>query len=90
MGERLVALVPAAGAVVALRLMRLVRPVSGVLRVVYIGGQAVTDARRSLRRKMVRSAFTAGALIWLTGAAAYMLAEGSGVDNGVTAYADAL
>jgi hypothetical protein len=61
-----------------------------VLRVVTVGGLAVRDAKRFMRRKMVRSAFMAGFLVWLTSAAAFMLAEGGGVENGVSAYADAL
>ena len=85
-----VALIPAAGAVGALRLVRLLRPISGVLRVVTVGGMAVRDAKRFMRRKLVWSAFMAGFLVWLTSAAAYMLAEGGSVDNGVSAYADAL
>ncbi len=85
-----VALIPAAGAIGALRLMRLLRPVSGLIRVVSVGGLAVRDARRFLRRKMVRSAFMAGAVVWLTSAAAFMLAEGGGAEGTAVAYADAL
>jgi hypothetical protein len=85
-----VALIPAAGAVGALRLMRLLRPLSGLIRVMTVGGLAVRDAKRFLRRKMVRSAFGAGAVVWLSSAAAFMLAEGGGSEATSVAYADAL
>lgn len=85
-----VALLPAAGALGALRLMRLLRPISGVVRVLTVGGVVVQDGKRLLRRKIVRSAFMMGALVWATSAAALMLAEGTGPDGVVSNYPEAL
>ena len=85
-----VALFPAAGALGALRLVRLLRPISGVVRVASVGGVVIQDGKRLLRRKIVRSAFMMGGLVWATSAAAFMLAEGTGSDGAVDGYADAL
>lgn len=85
-----VALLPAAGAIGVLRLLRLLRPLSTVVRVLSIGGVVIKDGKRLLRRRIVRSAFAMAGLVWLTSAAAFMLAEGIGPDGAVDGYADAL
>jgi len=85
-----VALIPAAGALAAFRLVRLLRPISGLVRVASVGGVVIQDGKRLLRRRIVRSAFMMGALVWATSAAAFMLAEGNGPNGAVGGYADAL
>lgn len=85
-----VALIPAGGLVGVARLLRLVRPFSGLVRVVSVGGIAVRDSQRFLRRKLVRSAFGVGVFVWLSSAAAFMLAEGQMHGPLVDGYADAL
>lgn len=85
-----VALIPAGGLVGAVRLLRLVRPLSGLIRLVSIGGIAVRDGQRFLRRKMVRSAFGVAVFVWLSSAAAFMLAEGPIHGPLLDGYSDAL
>ncbi len=85
-----IAVIPAASALGALRLLRLLRPLSGIVRVFSVGGVVIQDGKRLLRRKIVRSAFMVGGLVWATSAAAFMLAEGTGPDGAVDGYAEAL
>lgn len=85
-----VALLPASGIIGVARLLRLVRPLSGLVRVVSVGGLAVRDGQRFLRRKMLRSAFGVGVFVWLSSAAAFMLAEGPLHGPQLDGYADAL
>ncbi len=85
-----VAVIPAAGSLSAFRLLRLLRPLSAVVRVLSVGGVIIRDGKRLLRRKIVRSALMVGGLVWATSAAAFMLAEGTGTDGAVDGYADAL
>jgi voltage-gated potassium channel len=85
-----IALIPAAWALSAFRLVRLLRPISGLVRVVSVAGVVIQDGKRLLRHRIVRSAFMMGGLVWAASAAAFMLAEGTGADGPVDGYADAL
>lgn len=85
-----IALVPAAGVFGLLRVLRILRPLNGITRLVLVSGFVLQDGTRLLRRKVAKSAFAMGGLVWASAAAAYLLAERAAADNPVTDYPEAL
>jgi voltage-gated potassium channel len=88
-----VALVPTVawlGAIKLLRLAPVVRAVVVLLRLVSVGGVAAREARRTVKRRALRTGLVATFLVWLSAASAFTLAEDVGINGRYQSFFDAL
>jgi len=84
------ALLPALGALGALRVVRGLKPVIFLARIISISSAEAHELRRTLKTRAMSTALSFAGLVWITSAVAFTLVEDVGRGRRVDSFGDAL
>lgn len=84
------ALLPALGAVGALRLVRGLKPLIFLVRIVSIGSAGAYELRRTLKSRPTSTALGIAGLVWISSAVGFTLVEDVGTGRRVESFGEAL